>query len=95
MKCSRCNKERGYPGRGVTLVKNGQIRGTQGMQKYDAVCNGCIVIVPIDDTTMKTQGKDDDLVFEEEAAAREMEADVRQAREPGCDDDLEIPTTEW
>ena len=74
MKCSRCNKERGYPGRGVTLVKNGQIRGTQGMQKYDAVCNGCIVIVPIDDTTMKTE---------------------HYEREPGSDDDLEIPTTEW
>ena len=63
MKCARCNKEKGFPGRGVTLVKNGMIRGTLGMTKYDAVCNDCIVKVPIDDTTMKTRepGCDDEL----------------------------------
>lgn len=42
MKCGICLEESGTVGRGITLVRQGMVSGTQGMPKYIAHCNECM-----------------------------------------------------
>jgi len=57
MICTRCKQEKGTPGRGISLQKNGHVLGVVGIVNYDAVCNDCMRAI---DNTSRTVGEDDD-----------------------------------